>query len=166
MQAVGYGGTLMHMLWQDIRFGARTLLKNWPLTFVIVLSLALGIGANTAIFSLVDLVLIKQLPVRNPEQLVMLDMFDERGEQRDFSHPLFEQLRARNQVFSGMFAAMDGTRRLDFASESAALGPAEVELVSGEHFEVLGVNAALGRTLSRSDARTPAAHPCVVSSQA
>ena len=152
----------MHTLWQDLRYAVRTLLKSWPLTFIIVLSLALGIGANTAIFTIVDLVLIKQLPVRNPEQLVMLDTFDERGEQRDFSHPVFEQLRARNQVFSGMFAAMDGTRRLDVATESAGLGQAEVQLVSGEYFEVLGVNAIVGRTLSPYDDQTSGANSVAV----
>ena len=152
----------MRMLWQDIRFGVRMLLKNWSFTLVVVLSLAFGIGANTAIFSIVDVALLKQLPVRSPEQLVMLDTFNERGEQRDFSHPLFEQMRARNKVFSGMFAAMDGTRRMDVATESAQLGKAEVQLVSGEYFDVLGVNAFLGRTLTPSDDQTPGAHPVVV----
>lgn len=152
----------MHMLWQDIRFGVRMLLKNWSFTLVVVLSLAFGIGANTAIFSIVDVVLLKQLPVRSPEQLVMLDTFNERGEQRDFSHPLFEQMRARNKVFSGMFAAMDGTRRMDVTNESAQLGKAEVQLVSGEYFDVLGVNAFLGRTLTPSDDQTPGAHPVAV----
>jgi predicted permease len=150
------------MLWQDIRFGVRMLLKNWSFTFVVVLSLAFGIGANTAIFSIVDVVLLKQLPVRSPEQLVMLDTFNERGEQRDFSHPLFEQMRARNKVFSGMFAAMDGTRRMDVATDSAQLGKAEVQLVSGEYFDVLGVNAFLGRTVTPSDDQTPGAHPVAV----
>ena len=152
----------MRMLWQDIRFGVRMLLKNWSFTLVVVLSLAFGIGANTAIFSIVDVALLKQLPVRSPEQLVMLDTFNERGEQRDFSHPLFEQMRARNKVFSGMFAAMDGTRRMDVATESAQLGKAEVQLVSGEYFDVLGVNAFLGRTLTSSDDQTPGAHPVAV----
>jgi predicted permease len=152
----------MHMLWQDIRFGVRMLLKNWSFTLVVVLSLAFGIGANTAIFSIVDVVLLRQLPVRSPEQLVMLDTFNERGEQRNFSHPLFEQMRARNKVFSGMFAAMDGTRRMDVVAESAQLGKAEVQLVSGEYFDVLGVNALLGRTLTSSDDQTPGAHPVAV----
>jgi len=152
----------MLMLWQDIRFGVRMLLKNWSFTLVVVLSLAFGIGANTAIFSIVDVVLIKQLPVRNPEQLVVLDTFSERGEQRDIAYPIFEQLRARNKVFSGMFAAMDGTRRLDVAGEFSGLGQAEVQLVSGEYFEVLGVNAILGRTLTVSDDQTPGAHPVAV----
>jgi predicted permease len=92
----------------------------------------------------------------------MLDTFNERGEQRNFSHPVFEQLRTRNKVFSGMFAAMDGTRRMDVATESAQLGQAEVQLVSGEYFDVLGVNAFLGRTLASSDDQTPGAHPVAV----
>ena len=154
----------MHTLWQDVRFGLRMLLKNPSFTIVAVLSLALGIGANTAIFSLFDAVLLKQLPVKNPEQLVALDTFNERGEQRNFSHPVFESLRASNKVFTGMFAAADGTSRMEVAVPESG-GPtsqAEVQLVSGEYFQVLGVNAILGRTLTPADNQTPGAHSVAV----
>jgi hypothetical protein len=154
----------MQTFWQDIRFGLRMLLKNPSFTTVAVLSLALGIGANTAIFTLFDAVLLKRLPVKSPEQLVVLDTFNERGEQRNFSHPVFASLRARSKVFSGMFAAGDGTVRMDVAvSESGdRKGQAEVQIVSGEYFQVLGVNAVIGRTLTVNDDQIPDAHPVAV----
>lgn len=125
---------------QDLRFGLRLLLKNRSFTVVAVLSLALGIGANTAIFSLVDAVLIKSLPVKSPEQLVAFDCQNNRGEQRNFSHPAFKELRSRTPGFSGIFAAMDGTSRLEmtgsrnyiqFTSELRA-GYAEVSNLSAD----------------------------------
>jgi predicted permease len=151
-------------MFQDLRFGMRLLLKNPGFTAVAVLSLALGIGANTAIFSLVDAVLLKLLPVRNPEQLVALDSFSQRGEHRNFSHPLFEQLRARTSVFSGLFAAVDGTSRMemDGPESGGQTEQAEVQLVSGEYFQVLGVNAVVGRMLTAEDDQTPGAHPVAV----
>ncbi len=154
----------MQTLMQDIRFGLRMLFKNPSFTTVAVLSLALGIGANTAIFSLFDAVLLKQLPVKDPQQLVALDTFNERGEQRDFAHPVFEVLRARNKSFSGMFAAVDGTRRLEVtvAESGGRTSEAEVQMVSGEYFPVLGVNAVVGRTLTPADDQTPKAHPLAV----
>ena len=149
---------------QDLRFGIRMLLKHKGFTLVAVLSLALGIGANTAIFSLVDAVLLKMLPVKNPEQLVALDSFDQRGEQRNFSHPVFNRLRADTPAFSGMFGAVDGTTRMEVASPESRLQPeyAEVQLVSGEYFQVLGVNAFVGRLLTGADDQTPGAHPVAV----
>ncbi len=90
----------------DVRFAFRQLLKNPGFTAVAVLTLALGIGANMAIFSMIDAVLLKNLPVKDPEQLVALAAsFDAAGRQRiSFSYPAFEALRDRNQVFSGAFA--------------------------------------------------------------
>lgn len=148
---------------QDLRFGLRMLFKSPGFTVVAVLSLALGIGANTAIFSLFDAVLIKSLPVKNPEQLVALDSFSDRGEHRNFSDPLFRELRARNSVFSGIFAAVDGSSRVEIVGpESNQRSQAEVQLVSGEYFQVLGVNAIAGRTLTTDDDQTPGAHPVAV----
>jgi predicted permease len=146
---------------QDLRFGLRMLLKHKGFTLVAVLSLALGIGANTAIFTIVDAVLLKLLPVKNPEQLVALDSFNNRGEQRNFSHPVFTNLRANTSVFSGMFAAEDGTTTMEVAGPESGLQPedAEVQLVSGECFQVLGVEPVLGRALTSADDQSPGAHP-------
>jgi predicted permease len=147
---------------QDIRFALRHLLKNPAFTCVAVLSLALGIGANTAIFSLVDAVMVKMLPVRHPEQLVALDSFTQRGEQRDFSYPLFTYLRDRKPSFSGVFAASDGTSRMTTKiASSDATEHAEVQMVSGEYFQVLGVDAFVGRLLTPDD-DTTGANPVAV----
>ena len=149
---------------QDLRFAIRVLRRSPVYTTVVVLTLAIGIGANTAIFSLVDAVLIKLLPVNNPEQLVAIDTFNQRGERINFSYPLFEQLRDRTQTFKGVFAAIDGTSNMEMVgptSNSQPL-PVEVQLVSGEYFPVLGVNAITGRTLTVEDNKVPGAHPVAV----
>ena len=148
-------------MFQDLRFGARMLLKHKGFTFVAVLSLALGIGANTAIFSLVDAVLLKLLPVKNPQELVALDSFNHRGEQRNFSHPVFTSLRMNTQAFSGIFAAVDGTTTMEVTGPELSLQPenADVQLVSGEYFQVLGVEAVVGRAITSADDQSPGAHP-------
>jgi putative ABC transport system permease protein len=150
-------------MFQDLRFGIRLLWKNPGFTAVAALSLALGIGANTAIFSLVDAVLLKRLPVKSPDQLVLLDAFNQRGERRNFSFQVFEQLRARTQFFSGVLAS-PGTNRMEMADPGSGgrTEQAEVQLVSGEYFQVLGVNAVIGRTLTIADNQTPGAHPVAV----
>jgi predicted permease len=153
---------------QDLRFAIRVLLRSPVYTTVVVLTLAIGIGANTAIFSLVDAVLIKMLPVRSPEQLFAIDTFNQRGERINFSYPLFEQLRDRTHIFSGVFAAIDGTSRMEMIGPAANAEPlpVEVQLVSGEYFPVLGVNAITGRTLTTGDNKVPDAHPVAVVSYA
>jgi putative ABC transport system permease protein len=155
---------LIEDLMQDVRYGLRTLGKSPGFTAVAALSLALGIGANTAIFSLVDTVLLKLLPVKNPEQLVALESFYQRGERRNFSYPMFEQLRDLPQVFTGVLAANDGTSRMEMAAPESAGQPeqAEVQLVSGEYFQVLGVNAVIGRTLTAADNQAAGSHPVAV----
>jgi len=148
-------------MFQDLRFGIRLLWKNPGFTTVAALSLALGIGANTAIFSLVDAVLLKMLPVKSPEQLVALEGFNERGERNEiFSYPLFERLRDRSRVFTGVLAAEDDTNRVEMVGPepSGRTEQAVVQLVSGEYFQVLGVNAVAGRLLTMADNQTPGAH--------
>lgn len=149
---------------QDLRFSIRVLRRSPVYTLVVVLTLAIGIGANTAIFSLVDAVLIKMLPVKHPEQLVVIETYNQRGEQNNFSYPLFEQLRDRAQIFTGVFAAIDGTSNMEFIGPSpdAQPLPVEVQLVSGEYFPVLGVSAITGRTLTVEDNKVPGAHPVAV----
>ena len=102
----------MRAIWQDIRFGARMLAKHPGFTAIAVLTLALGIGANTAIFSLVSQVLLRRLPVKNPDELVLLrspglmtgHVWSDGDEAQSFSYPVYKGLRDSNSVFSGMLA--------------------------------------------------------------
>jgi predicted permease len=168
-------------LWQDIRFGLRMLGKNPGFTAVAVATLALGIGANTAIFSLVNAVMLQSLPVRHPEQLVVLrwsahtwpqntgtsSFGDCNGRGRpgpnsggcSFSYPMFKEIREQRDLFSGV-TAFAGPAQLDLSGNGPA-SMAQGELVSGDYFQTLGVPAALGRTLEPSDEQ-PVATPVVV----
>jgi len=171
----------MHAFWQDARFGWRMLAKNPGFTAVAVLTLALGIGANTAIFSLVNAVMLQSLPVRHPEQLVVprwsahtwpqnigtssFGDCSDRGRPGSnsglcsFSYPMFKELRAEKDLFSSV-AAFAGPAQLDLSGNGPA-SMARGELVSGDYFQTLGVSAALGRTLASSDEQ-PGAGPVVV----
>jgi predicted permease len=167
-------------LLQDLRYGLRMLRKNPSFTAIAVLTLALGIGANTAIFSLVNAVMLQSLPVRNPEQLVVPrwsshgwpragtssfgDCVDRGGPIPNsglcsFSYPLFKEIRAQKEIFSGV-AAFAGPAQLDLSGNGTA-SMASGELVSGDYFQTLGVGAAIGRTLEPSDEQ-PGAAPVVV----
>src|SRR5215216_2791462 len=154
----------MDTLWRDVRYGVRALLKNPGFTAVAVITLALGIGANTAIFSLTDQILLRSLPVVKPEELVVLRspgpkrgrVWSDGDGAASFSYPMYKELRDRNNVFSGLLAR--------FAVPLSVVGEgqterADGELVSGNYFEVLGVRPALGRVFSEEDDRTPGAHP-------
>src|SRR5262245_28871173 len=132
---------LIEDLIQDLRYGLRTLRKSPGFTAVAVLSLALGIGANTAIFSVADPILIKSLPVKKPEQLVVLKNIDQHGKERDsFPYRMFEQLRARTQVFSGVFATQglggDGEVDMVGPEPGSQMEETTLLLVSGEYFQV------------------------------
>jgi predicted permease len=120
---------------------------------VAVVTLALGIGANTAIFSLADAVLLRMLPVKEANRLVALDVITSRGEQNNVSYPLFEQLRSEHDAFSGVFAALDGTNHVDMTGPEAAseAEPVNVQLVSGEYFSVLGADVIAGRSFDNRD---------------
>jgi len=159
---------------QDFRYAWRVLRKSPAFTSIAVLTLALGIGANTAIFSLIDAVMLRLLPVDYPEQLVLLTDPSERGVSVDtsergvrerMSYPEFQELRASNTVFSGMFAAQNDVSELDiFPGGSAAAQPlkAHTQLVSGEFFGVLGVQPILGRVFTPEEDRAPGANPVAV----
>ncbi len=153
----------MRYLVQDIRYGLRTLAKAPLFTAIAVLSLALGIGANTAIFSLLDQVLLRLLPVKNPEQLVLFRSrgFHHGSNRGDnaLSYPIYRDFRDRNQVFSGVMCRRSAALSLSFGGQTERISG---ELVSGNYFDVLGVKAAIGRTITPDDDRTPGGHPVVV----
>jgi predicted permease len=141
---------------RDLRYALRILAKTPSFTLVAVLSLALGMGANTATFSLIDAVLIESLPVRDPQRLVLIS---EKGS-LPLSHPLYEYIREHNQPLSGVVAFHA------FANWNVSItGETELmtgQLVSGDYFRVLGIHAAAGRLLSPDDDRVPGEHPVAV----
>jgi predicted permease len=155
-------GYQLETLWLDLRYALRTLRRNPGFAVVAVLTLALGIGANTAIFSLIDAVLLKMLPVNNPERLALLTHGDSPDAGTRFAYSQYKRLRDQNQVFSGLLAyfPLRLTVSVDGQPEPAVAG----QLVSGNYYSVLGVNAALGRTIIPDDDRAPGASPvCVIS---
>ena len=154
----------MDQLRQDFRFALRSLRRAPAFSAIIVLTLGLGIGANTAIFSLMDQVLLRMLPVKEPDRLVLLDgpgpFAGRTTNEMVFSVPMFRGLASGSgEVLDGMFARYDTSATMAIGRQSERVF---VELVSGDYFRVLGVNAILGRTLGPEDDRTPAAHPVVV----
>ncbi len=154
-------GHHLETLWQDLRYGLGTLRRNPGFTAVAVLSLALGIGANTAIFSLLDAVLLRMLPVKNPEQLVILERDGapvDKGS-RNLSSNFYERLRGQSKALDGVcaFYPADFQVVVDGQAESF-----KGDIVSGSFFSVLGVNALLGRTITEEDDNIPGGQPVVV----
>jgi predicted permease len=150
----------MNSLWNDLRFALRTLRKSPVFTAVAVLSLALGIGANTAIFTLLDQILLRLLPVKNPQQLVLLTIrgieYGNNSGGNAMSYPLYRDFSERNSVFSGMFCRFAYTMNVSFGGRTERV---DGELVSGTYFPVLGVGAAIGRTFAQEDDFIPGGHP-------
>jgi predicted permease len=155
---------------QDIRYALRMLRKNPGFTAVAVLTLALGIGANTAIFSLENAVMLKMLPVKNPGELVVVgDPTDVHGRHMGdpqvtaFSYPLYRDIRDGSSVFSGMLASGEAHRqRVTGDSIGEVSSNATGVLISGNYFSVLGVNALYGRVITPDDDSGPGAHPVMV----
>src|SRR5712692_9446824 len=168
--AVGRAGEiLMRAIWQDIRFGVRMLAKHPGFTAIAVLTLALGIGANTGIFTILRQVVLQRLPVPHPEQLVLLyspgpkqghvnsDESDEGSE--SFSYPMYTDLRDRNTVFTGLAAKDTFSATLTYRGNTERT---RADLVSGNYFETLGVTAAIGRTFEPADTAAPGSNPVVM----
>jgi predicted permease len=152
----------MHLI-QDISFAFRTFAKAPLFVAVAVLSLAFGIGANTAIFSLTDQILMRMLPVKQPEQLAMLSAVgrhygSNQGMNR-ISYPMYQDFRDHNTVFSGMFCYREADLSLSYRGRTERVAG---ELVSGNYFPVLGVGAALGRLFNANDDKLQNAHPVAV----
>src|ERR1700732_2746910 len=134
------------VLGQDLRYAARTLLKSPGFTSLAVLSLALGIGTNTAIFSLIDEVVLKMLPVPHPEQLVTVRHTLARGgTSGSFSQHTYKFLRDQSHTAVGIFAfdSVDVIARTDDLAE-----PIRAHVVSGSYFDGLGVRVNLGRAIA------------------
>jgi predicted permease len=162
---------------QDFRFTLRQLRKSPGFTSIAVLSLALGIGANTAIFSVIDALLLRTLPVKHPEQLVIFGegrsggIFNPfpNGNNTDlYSPPFFRQVRANNTSFAGVAAmeSMLAEPHARLGAGSAELEALRIRLVSGNYFQVLGVGASLGRVLTADDDVKSGGHPVAVLSHA
>lgn len=168
---------ILHDFMQDIAYGARSLLHTRALTAVAVLSLALGIGANTAIFSLLDAILLRSLPVSDPGQLVLLGTGNDSGigtaiaDSELYSYPFYRQLQKRNNVFSDVAAIMSITDDVHgfIVSKSDQVNTESemmhVVLVSGSYFPMLGVRPHLGRMLEEGDDTSQGNHPVAVISQ-
>ena len=146
---------------QDLRYALRMLLKKKSFTVIAVLSLALGTGANTAVFSLINTVLLRPLPIEDPGKLVALNNIAENQMFPSFSYPNYKDLRDRNDVFSGLI----GYRFTPLSFSHDGINERVWGFaVTGNYFEVLGVGPALGRVISPDDDRIPGGHPITVMS--
>ena len=147
----------------DLRYTIRSLGKSPVFASIAVISLALGIGANTAVFSMLDHVLLHLLPVQNPGQLVQLrevgNQYGSNTGMNALSYPIYEDFHNQNQVFSGMLCRSLASLSVSYGGTSErAVG----ELVSGTYFQVLGVHPALGRLFTTEEDRTPNGAPLAV----
>ena len=150
----------METFWHDLKFAARMLRRNVGFSLLIMGMLALGIGANTAIFTVLNAVMLRALPVREPQQLVILSDPNSQGWSKGwetgtrtlYSYPEFGLLSKQKQFFSGVCASNSNLLRLDVSdagvNQSTETTAARVSLVSGSYFSVLGVNAIRGRTFT------------------
>src|SRR2546429_5361057 len=147
----------------DFKYALRTLRRSPGYMAVAAMTLALGIGANTAIFSLLDQILLRLLPVKRPAELVLLTMrgshYGSNWGGNAISYPMYRDFKDHNEVFSGMFCRFPLDTSLTFENQTERV---QAELVSGTYFSLLGVGSAVGRTITPDDDRTPSGHPLVV----
>jgi predicted permease len=153
------GGGLMETLLHDVRYGARILWKSPGFTAIAVLSLALGIGANTAIFSFVNAVLLRSLPVAAPEQLVYVFGGNRTTPYNVSSYPDYVDYRDRNEVFSALVAYSPITLSLNSNDQADMISGL---IVTGNYFDTLGVRAHVGRTFLPEEDTTPGGHPVAI----
>lgn len=165
-----HGATFLTAVAQDVRYALRLLLKSRGFTLTAILTLALSIGASTAIFSLLDQALLRSLPVRDPQQLALLEATPynvwnghtstQGGNPRAyFSYPMYKWLRDKNRVFSGLLATMQTQAGVTWHKHSMLVNTA---LVSGNYFDVLGVRPAVGSLLVQADDVVKDGDPVVV----
>jgi predicted permease len=160
-----WGVRLIDALFQDLRFGVRMLLKSKSFTALAVLSLALGVGANTALFQLLDAVRLRTLPVKDPRELAEVRLADMKGARGGLwrspsvTNPIWEQIRKRQQAFSGIFAWSAESVNLAPGGEAR---PARMLWVSGDFFNTVGVKAALGRVFTATEDQRGCSAPGLV----
>ncbi len=164
-----WGWNWLETLLQDTGYGLRSMLRTPAITIVALTSLALGIGANTAIFSFLDAVMLRSLPVKNPHQLFKLGAEDWDGITDSFactelySYPFYRQLQRKNEVFSDTAAIMSIMNAVHgFVDERKDTELINVQMISGTYFETLGVGALMGRVLNENDDSSEGDHPVVV----
>jgi predicted permease len=151
----------IEILAKDASYGLRGLRRNPAFTLAAVLSLALGIGANTAIFSFVNTLMLRMLPVEKPEQLV--NLYRTGGWGKGYaSYPLYLEFRKHTDLFTGVFGRSGADKVRFDAGHSNSVDYVQLEYVTGSYFDVLGVRPAIGRLFTDEDNRTPQAHPLVV----
>jgi predicted permease len=158
----------MTSLLADVRLAFRVWRKSPVFTAIAILSIALGIGANTAIFTLVDQVLLRRLAVENPDELAQVTFRGTRygnnwGDGSEISYPMFRSLQDNNRVFTGMFGRFGFSLHIGHEGRTErVLG----ELVTGTYFQVLGIQPAAGRLFTPEEDRAPGGHPYAVLSHA
>ena len=156
--------TRLENLWRDMRYAARTLRRSPTFTTVAVLTLALGIGANTAIFSAVNAVMLRRLPVERPQELISLAVVYPNGVEPVFSYAAYRTLATEGGNLIDPIAA--STVHRDAIAVDGPPEPVDLEWVSGNYFTTFGISAALGRTLLTSDDPFPPGEPVAVISDA
>jgi predicted permease len=161
----------LESFFRDLRYGLRGLARNPIFTLVAVLTLALAIGANTTIFSLLDQALMRALPVADPQQLTVLSFAgsvsghteghggNTPGHRHEFSYPMYKDLREKNTAFSGLIGSGPASVGVTWNNRAESIAG---EMVSGNYFDVLGVPAAMGRVFVSSDETAPGANPVAV----
>ncbi len=151
----------MRTLLTDLRYGIRMLARTPGFTIVAVLSLALGIGVNTTVFSLLDAVMLRSLPIQHPEEIVDIATREAGGEPHsDFSYPLYAGLRDHNEALSGMVAYTDTSLGLSAGDQTERI---RAEFVSANYFSVLGIQPVIGSAFASNDERPGAARAAVIS---
>jgi predicted permease len=164
-----WGWDRLEQFVQDASYGVRAMLRSPGVTLVGLLSLALGIGANTAIFSLINALMLRSLPVKNPQELVIFGNGLNNGISDDFpnselySYPFYREMQKRNEVFTDVAAASSMLNLVHGMVEGhLAPEPMHIKLVSGSYFPTVGVQALIGRMLSEADDAFKDAHPVAV----
>jgi hypothetical protein len=160
------GWTLLEDCWRDLRYALRTLRRAPAFASVAIVSLALGVGANTAIFSLADAVIFRDLPVLEPGRLFQVRGVHERGINLVHSYPLYQDIRDRTVAFASTACAAASASpeqiALTLRDSTQYDLQARIALVSGNYFTTLGVTSVVGRTFTVDDDRVPGRHSVAV----